>query len=230
MVFTPNRITILGGVLLVLLILTLLTLFGGLGIRYLFGFHHMTALYLFITRSQYWLFLLVLWLYSTRIERQKLLIWPEKNYTFWASVLSLVVITAAIFTSLVIAFMVIRLLLHKNESSTLMKQMVSIFKGNPFLLVYTAFTAGVTEELIVRGYLLPRLQVLLKSPFLAIAISALIFGMAHFGYGTIINVVAPFIIGLALAFYYWEYRNIKIIILFHFLWDLAGLYLQTRHG
>jgi hypothetical protein len=33
-----------------------------------------------------------------------------------------------------------------------------------------------------------------------------------------------------MAFYYWQYRNIKVIIIFHFLWDLAALYLQTRHS
>lgn len=230
MSFPSKRATILGGVLLVILLVTLLTFPQAFGIHHLFGIPQLTVSYLFITRSLIWLFLFLLWQYAVRIERQKFLIWPEKKYTFWASILSLIVITAAITTSLVIVLIIIRLSLHKLESSNLMKQMISLFKTNPFLLMYTAITAGVTEELIFRGYLLPRLKILLKSPFLAIFISALIFSLAHFQYGTIINVVAPFIIGLALAFYYWEYRNIKIIIIFHILWDLAGLYLQVRHS
>jgi hypothetical protein len=230
MPFPPKRAPILGGVLLLIVILILLTLYGSLGIQYLFGLHHITALYLFISRTLYWLLLLGMWLYASGVERQKFLIWPEINYSFWVFILSLFVIMAAIVSSLTSAFLLIKLFLHNDESSRLIKELVVVFKASPLVLFYTALTAGVTEELLFRGYLLPRLNILFKSPFLAIAISTLIFAAAHIGYGTVINVIGPLIIGLALAFYYYRYRNIKVVITFHFLWDLTILYLQTRHG
>jgi membrane protease YdiL (CAAX protease family) len=230
MASTPRPITAFGGILLVIIVLALLTLFGGLAIQHLFGLHRITAWYIFIGRTFYWLFLLGVWLYASRIERQEFLLWHEIDYSFWVFVLSLIAITAAIFSTLTIVTLSFRLLLHKDESSLALKQMIQIFKTSPLLIVYTALTAGVTEELIFRGYLLPRLNVLLKSPFWAIAISSLIFGLAHLGYGTIINFAAPFIIGLAQAFYYYQYRNIKVIITFHLLWDLAVLFLQTTHA
>jgi membrane protease YdiL (CAAX protease family) len=117
---------------------------------------------------------------------------------------------------------------HKKESSVVLQRMINFFRENKFLMVYTALTAGVTEELIFRGYLLPRLEMLLKNSYLAILISSLIFGLAHYGYGTIQNMLDPFVIGLVLATYYWRYRNIKVTIIFHFLWDLVGLILSIR--
>lgn len=220
----------LGGVLLLIVILVLLTLYGSAGIQYLFGLHHITAFYLFIGRTLFWLLFLGMWLYASRVERQKFLLWPEIDYSFWVYILSLFVLTAAIVASLTDASLILKLFLHNDESSRLIKQMDGIFKGNPLLIGYTAVTAGITEELIFRGYLLPRLNILLKSPFLAIAVSSLIFAAGHIGYGTVINVIGPLIIGLATAFYYYLYRNIKVVITFHCLWDLTVLYLQIRHG
>jgi membrane protease YdiL (CAAX protease family) len=224
----PNRARILGGVLLVPFILAILTLFGGVGIQRLFGFKHLTVSYLMISRLLYWLFLLVVWLYATRVEGQKLLMWPEQGYNFWTYILSLIAITGAVWMATVVSGVILYLSLHHTESSHLMQQMVKIFRTNLWLVLYTAITAGVTEELIFRGYLLPRLNILLKNPFLAIAISTLIFGLAHIGYGTVINVVVPVIIGLALAFYYWRFQNIKVAILFHALWDLMVILVAIR--
>jgi membrane protease YdiL (CAAX protease family) len=43
-----------------------------------------------------------------------------------------------------------------------MKVLVQVLKKNRLLLVFTCLTAGITEEIIFRGYLLPRLEILLK--------------------------------------------------------------------
>lgn len=228
MAFTLNRRRALGGVFLVIFLLALFSLFGGLAIQRLFGFRHLTASYLFAGRLLYWLLLAVVWLYATRAEKQPLLIWREKNYNFWVFILSLIVITAAVWMGMVIAHLIIFIAIHHPESSTVFKQVIRVFKTSPTLVVYTVVTAGVTEELIIRGYLLPRLEALLKSPLLAIILSSLIFALAHVGYGTIINVAVPFVIGLALAFYYWYYRNIKVAIVWHVLWDLMVIFLAMK--
>jgi membrane protease YdiL (CAAX protease family) len=230
MTVPPNRAAVRGGVVLAILLLTLFVLFGGLGIRYVFGFRQVTASYLYVTRLVIWLLLLAVWQYSVRVERQPLLIWPEKKYSFWGYLLSLVAITTAVWVGLIVVGMVILVVFHRAESSQLFTDTVRVFKTSPLLAIFTALTAGVTEELICRGYLLPRLNILLKSPLWAIVVSTLIFSLAHLGYGTIINVAVPVIIGLALAFYYWQYRNIKVVIIFHVCWDLMVIYLATRRG
>lgn len=230
MAITLNRRRVLQGVFLAVLLLALLTLFGGLGIRYLLGIKSFNKAFLLASRLQYWILLLVLWLFAARVEKQKFLLWPEKKYPFWVYMVSVVAITVAVWMGLVVASIAFLLFSHKTETSLVYSQLIKILRTSPFLIFFTAITAGVTEELIVRGYLLPRLNYLLKSPLVAIVLSALLFASAHLGYGTVINVVVPFIIGLAQAFYYWQFRNIKVTILFHILWDLMVIYLATRHA
>ena len=60
---------------------------------------------------------------------------------------------------------------------------------------------GFTEELAIRGYLLPRLELIFNNSWTAILISSVLFGLLHFGYGTIINVIGPFFIGLVFAYF-----------------------------
>ncbi|MGH2565030.1 MAG: CPBP family glutamic-type intramembrane protease [Ginsengibacter sp.] len=43
------------------------------------------------------------------------------------------------------------------------------------------------------------------------------------------NVVGPVFIGIVFAFYYWKWRNIKVVILCHFLWDFISLMLIKVH-
>jgi hypothetical protein len=92
------------------------------------------------------------------------------------------------------------------------------------LLLFTCLTAGITEELIFRGYLLPRLEILFKNKWAAIIISALLFGLAHGGYGDLSKMLVPFIIGFIFAFYYTRYRSLTVLIICHFLIDFNSLY------
>ncbi|HVU54487.1 MAG TPA: CPBP family intramembrane glutamic endopeptidase [Puia sp.] len=223
----PKPSTILGGVLLALLILAILIL--GLDNFLLKPIAAgQPAIAYFIERSFYWLFVLVLWAYATRVEKQPLLIWEEERYSVGTQISHLMALFFIIMISVNFINFFVSPLTH-DESSKVLDRIVDFLRAHKFLLSYTALTAGVTEELIFRGYLQPRLEVLLKNPYWAIFISSLIFGLAHFGYGTVKNVLDPFLIGLALAIYYQRYRNIKVAILFHFLWDMAGLFLLTRY-
>jgi membrane protease YdiL (CAAX protease family) len=107
------------------------------------------------------------------------------------------------------------------------KELTIIFKSNSWLLLFTCLTAGITEELIFRGFLMPRLELLLKNRNLAIALSSILFGALHFGYGTLLQVIGPICIGFALAIHYYKYRNIKIVIICHFVWDLLVILNKT---
>ena len=105
-------------------------------------------------------------------------------------------------------------------------ELMKIFRNDPFLMVFTCVTAGFVEELLFRGYLLPRLALLFNNSLVAVIVSSVLFGLMHFGYGTVINMVGPFIIGLVFAIYYWKFRNIKVLIFCHFTWDLMALLLK----
>jgi hypothetical protein len=87
------------------------------------------------------------------------------------------------------------------------------------LMLFTCLTAAFTEELMFRGYLLPRLQVLFGKPWIAIIVSSLLFGLAHAGYLNFNSVFLPFLLGIAFAVYYYKYRNIAVLIVAHFLID-----------
>ena len=96
------------------------------------------------------------------------------------------------------------------------------------LKFFIAFTAGVVEEFIFRGYLLPRLQLFFSSKHWPIVIGAILFGLAHFRYGTIMNVAGPIILGLIVGYHYQKYRNIKVLIITHFLYDFVVLAMQFQ--
>jgi len=71
---------------------------------------------------------------------------------------------------------------------------------------------------------------LLKNSYLSIIISSIIFGFLHFSYGTFIQVFGTFLMGLVFAIHYNKYKNIKIVIACHFLWDLSILLIKIHHN
>jgi membrane protease YdiL (CAAX protease family) len=164
----------------------------------------------------------LLWLFSNKLEKQNLLIWQEKRYKFSTYIISIILIYVVLFIGLIFINSFL-FLLGSNKPSTKLLEFAAILRGNKFLLIFTALTAGVVEELIFRGYLQPRLELIFKNPYLAIIISSILFGALHYRYGTVINVIVPFFIGLVFSYYYWKYRNITVIIITHFLWDLISM-------
>jgi len=224
---SPQQTKTLRGVLLAILILLILA--SGIDLIVLRPIAGHPALIVFVERCFYWLFVAVLWLYAVKEEKQPLLIWKENKYSIGTHISHLLALFFIIMISVNLFNFSIPFLRHEAPSK-LVPRLVDFFRKNPFLLVFTVLTAGVTEELIFRGYLQPRLELLLKNPYWAIFISSLMFGLAHFRYGTVKNVVDPFLIGLGLAIYYWRYRNIKVAMIFHFLWDLLGLLYLIKLG
>lgn len=71
----------------------------------------------------------------------------------------------------------------------------------PLLAIALAVMAGVTEEFLYRGVLLVRMRTLLpRVPAVVLLVaSSIIFGLAHAGYGTIANMVFPFLLGLVVG-------------------------------
>jgi membrane protease YdiL (CAAX protease family) len=118
---------------------------------------------------------------------------------------------------------------HHEETSSKLLEYVGLFKNNVPLLIFTALTAGVTEELIFRGYMQPRLEKAFNSPVLAIIITSFLFALLHAAYGTVTQFLVPWFIGALFSIFYSKYRNIKILILCHFLVDMLSLLALTFH-
>ncbi|HET6992224.1 MAG TPA: type II CAAX endopeptidase family protein [Bacteroidia bacterium] len=222
---TAKRSTLLWGILLLLLTLFVVAVFARPMLFFLLGTSKINLAALWIDRLFFWICLLLIFLYSFFIEKQQFLILGEKKYDFWIYIVSVFAIYAALFAGL---FFISKTLiaLKCNMESEMLKKLMVIFRAHKSLMIFTALTAGFVEELTFRGYLLPRLAILLKSPGWAIVISSVLFGLMHMGYGTIVQVAAPFFIGLVFAFYYWEFRNIKVLIFCHCAWDLLAMYVK----
>lgn len=183
---------------------------------YIFSLPTLAVLYL--SRLFFWICITLLWLYATKFEKQRLVLWEEQNYGFFTTILSIIAILFVTAGVVMFANLLLKFFGLLKESGSIVK-MMKIFSTNKLLAIATAATAGITEEIIFRGYIQTRLQLILKSPSAAIVISSVFFGLTHYAYGTIANVVGPFVIGLVFSIYYSKYRNIKILMVCHFLWD-----------
>ena len=182
---------------------------------------------MFFSRICFWICTIAIYAYAVNVEKQRLLLWTEKKYPFLFYVGSIISILLILLAGITIISL-IGMPLGLHNKSTKLNGMVSVLRKNKLLLVFTCLTAGVTEELIFRGYLIPRLQLFIKNPTFALIISSVLFGIAHIGYGSIAQIIGPIFIGFIFALYYQKYRNIKILILCHFLWDFLTLLILTR--
>ena len=182
---------------------------------------------LFSSRIAIWVALAILFIYVRQIEKQPLLLWEEKKYSVGYYILS-VITTLLVVVVVLIVFSIVWTLLGLKKDSDSLNKIIEIFRHNHFLVLLTCLTAGITEELVFRGYIMPRLQLLFNKTYISVIISSVIFGLIHFGYGTALNVIGPFIIGLVFALHYYKYRNIKILIICHFLWDYIVILLKLN--
>ena len=182
----------------------------------------------FQTRILIWVVLALLYLYAMRIEKQPLLLWPEHRYKplFYVGSIFVCLIIIAIGSG-ILTFIVARF--HQEETSPKLLEYVRLMKNNTPLLIFTALTAGVTEELIFRGYMQPRLEKAFNSPVPAIIITSFLFAALHTSYGTLIQFLVPLFIGVLFSVFSSKYRNIKILILCHFLVDTLSLLALTLH-
>ena len=177
-----------------------------------------------ISRIFYWLCLFCALMYAVKIEKRSMLLQRDQRLSVLVFLLTLALIFIATFVSGMIV-QLITILTGTYKISPRLLEMLKLFRENKFLLFLTAITAGVTEELLMRGYLQPRLQALFKSPHAAIIVTSLLFGFLHLGYGTIGNILGPIAIGLIYGYYYWQFKNIKVLIVSHILWDLIVIWI-----
>jgi len=93
----------------------------------------------------------------------------------------------------------------------------------------TVMRAGISEEVLYRGYAIERLQSLTGSKWIAVAISLPLFAAFHFRQG-IAGVVLAFVLGAILtAFYLWK-RDLLTNMVGHFLVDFIPNVLLVALG
>ncbi len=196
--------------------------------RLLNSFWHLPPLnYFYLTRISIWIGCLILLLYCYKIEKQKLLFWEEKQYSFdnyflYAAFIILITFVTVMIVGLIALVIGIKL---RNEN---VEAIIKLFSTNYLLIIITCVTAGITEELIFRGYILTRLYFYFKEPIIPIIFSSALFGLFHFGYGTFFNMFGPACIGLVFGFFYYKYRNIKLLMFCHFFWDFIVVLLKIK--
>ncbi len=213
-----NAIGLAGVVIAILfpLVLSLLIIMSGLN-------YPDKVLY---SRFIFWAEVLFLMLYASKAEHRKFLIWEDKPADIGFFIGSIV---ALYFLSLACGIVgSIPKFLGWHESNAAFKRIVAMFINRPWLMLFTAVTAGVTEELIFRGYILTRLSLLFKNKYIPIIISALAFSSLHYSYRSLREYILTFLIGILFGVYYQQYRNIKVLIMVHFMIDIISLEVATH--
>ena len=76
--------------------------------------------------------------------------------------------------------------------------------------------------------MLSRLSLISKNRFLPVVISAVLFSALHYRYFSVTEFVFAFMIGIVFGIYYQEYRNIKVLMVTHFLIDFISFELATH--
>jgi membrane protease YdiL (CAAX protease family) len=171
-----------------------------------------------------WAAVLSLLCYAKWIEGGSFILWPCKKYGFWFypasfGALYLLAIGAGILANVPGWF-------GFPRNREVVEAIASILYRHIPLLIFTAITAGVVEELIFRVYLVPRLEIIFKNHYMPVIISALMFSALHFRYQSLEELLFTFFLGIVFAVHYKWYRNIGVLIATHTIIDLVSLFLH----
>lgn len=216
---TSNRNLTIVAILLPLILFSLIS-------TNIFGLIHTgtpDAATFWVSRIEIWIVLLITYLFSRNIEKEKFLLWPEQKRKPLFYILSLIILLIMVFC----IGLSIRFVSHQFgivSHTDVLNRMTLIMCDNKSLLIFTCLTAGFTEELIFRGFMLPRINLLVKNPTVSIILSSLLFGLAHIRYFDLNQILVPIGIGLVFAIFYYRYRCLTVLIICHFLIDIFSLY------
>ena len=180
----------------------------------------------FISRLFIWAVLLLLLFYAKYIENGKILLQKDENYSLVRFLLNVVILYFATAAAGGILNVAIQHIFHEHISSKL-SEINSFLHHNFWMIFFVSLTAGVTEEIIFRGYIQTRLQIIYNNSFISIAITSVLFGLMHLTYGTVSNFAVALIIGVIFGIFYHKYKNIKILIVVHFLIDFISLMIMN---
>ncbi|WP_336963452.1 type II CAAX endopeptidase family protein [Chryseobacterium contaminans] len=210
------------GILLTFMLLGIVMLYVFPVISMITGAKTITGNTFSISRIAIWVVLLITFLYSLFIEKGPFLLKIEKKYSTAFNIKAVVILYLVCVFGGAVLNGLIQFFIHKEDGSKIL-QFTSLFKNDYFLIIFTCLTAGAVEELLMRGFIQPRIEKIYNSPLAGILVSAALFGILHSTYGTIGQVIVPFFIGVVFAMFYKKYSNIKILIACHFMIDFVTL-------
>ncbi len=220
------------GIIIVLIIQLILMPFLNNALLRLLKLEEHNIFTFFLSRIIYWVSLLGVFLYSIKVEKRQILIWKGKKRSILFYLISSLCLTIIIYSLTVINHLVVNYF-SPQEVSPQISRLIEIFNKNIWLVFFTSITAGLVEEVIFRGYIQTRLVEVTKNKIIGIALSATTFGLLHLGYGTIINILDPILLGIIFSIHYQWFKNIKILIILHSLYDIIilwlNLYLFNNH-
>lgn len=84
----------------------------------------------------------------------------------------------------------------------------------PLLIFMAVFFVPFSEELFFRAFLVDKVGIVL---------SALIFGLAHFSYGSVVEILGAFVIGLVFGYFYIRNRSVSQNILAHVIFNICSI-------
>lgn len=155
-----------------------------------------------------------------RMERLPLcsigLIKPTWRTLGWGLAAAVVLIATVMLTFAVIAP---ALGLHQNMAATR-----AIVDVPLWLLITTPVVAGITEEIIYRGYAIERLAFLTKRRWLGGIVAGAAFMAVHTSWGGVQLILVAFATVILVGLYQWR-RDLPCVMLAHILADLTGFLL-----
>jgi membrane protease YdiL (CAAX protease family) len=184
--------------------------------------------YLFVvSRFIIWAALGLMFVYARYAEVQKFLLWGEEEYNWTFYLLWIVVLYVLCFSSQIVS--AIPYLLGLREKSPSMQRLQHLMKLYPYFGMFTALTAGITEELVFRGYMMSRLAIFFKNKHYPVLISAALFCSIHISYHYWGEIIFTFLLGLIFGYHYQRFRNIKVLIVVHFIVDAVATIAAMHH-
>ncbi len=169
----------------------------------------------------------LLYLYAYRAEINRFLLWREQQYHAGFYIIAVPLLYILVMCCGLIAGIPRHLGYHDNNS--LMIKVDVILQHYPVLLTIVCLTAGISEELIFRGYILSRLSLFFKNQHWPVIISALIFTSVHLSYKSLTETIFVFLFGLLFGYFYQKYRNLTVLMIVHFITDIIAIGLYHYH-
>jgi uncharacterized protein len=162
--------------------------------------------------------LVLLWV--TRIERLPLasigLVRPTRSTIVWGLAAAiLLLVTMMLSFALIIPAMGLK----QNMAAT-----ASVVQVPIWLLILTPFVAGISEEILYRGYAIERLTFLTGKPWFAGLLAGAAFMLLHLDWGPAQLVVVGFGTVIFVGLYLWR-RDLPCVMIAHVLADLTGFLL-----
>lgn len=162
-------------------------------------------------------FAAIILFWVVKVERLPLasigLIKPTRSTIVWGIAAAILLLVTMMLS---FALIIPALGLKQNMEAT-----AAIVQVPIWLLVLTPFVAGITEEILYRGYAIERLSFLTGKPWLAGLIAGVAFMLVHLDWGMTQLVIVGFGTLIFVILYVWK-RDLPCVMIAHVLADLTG--------